>query len=274
MANAKHNQVVVLIPAFNSESDLRQTLASIAPAEQVDVLVVDDGSHKVLQREPLEQAYTGAGKLHLLVLPENRGITGALNAGLDWSWTQGYPLIARLDAGDLSRPDRFAKQQAEFEKDETLCLLGGWARFVDEIGKELFEMQHPTEDAPLRLAIRRYNPFVHPAVMIRASALKSVGGYPTDFEALEDWACFLLLMNQGTIRNLPEPLIDYVVSPTSISSRQQHQQAIGRIGLLWRHYDYSWNSTLGIARNLLIVMVPRRIKTWLRSVKISRPYLP
>jgi glycosyltransferase involved in cell wall biosynthesis len=87
--------VYVVIPAFNEPIDrlLRtvQSATSLACVERV--IVVDDGS-TTREPEPLE----GEG-LTVLFLAENRGVAGAMNAGI--ALVPDGALVCRLEVGDV-----------------------------------------------------------------------------------------------------------------------------------------------------------------------------
>ena len=260
------NDLAVLIPVFNAEDALLRTLGSIDPAEHVDVVVVDDGSVPPLTREPIRRAFRASGEVHLISGRKNTGITGALNDGLDYILQCGYQYVGRLDAGDVNLGPRFARQRTALETTPELAIVGCWVDFVDEKGASQFVLRHPTTDQGIRSAIRRFNPFVHPAVSFRAQAMDEIGGYPADYPALEDWAAFFKLLERGRGANLPEVLVRYEISPRSISSMQRFRQGKSKLKLLLMNFDGTVNATAGIVKTALILLLPR---AFLTSVKRS-----
>ncbi|WP_182075773.1 glycosyltransferase [Deefgea sp. CFH1-16] len=92
---------------------------------------------------------TVAARLRVLNLAQNKGIEGALNAGLQWATSRDYTWIARLDCGDENVSTRIALQMAFLAAHPEVVLLGGAASFVDQNGVEQFVLRHPTEHAEI-----------------------------------------------------------------------------------------------------------------------------
>ncbi|RAY63308.1 hypothetical protein DP185_24170, partial [Enterobacter hormaechei] len=93
------SDLIVLMPVYNDQKDMIKTLDSISEDDNdFLVLIIDDGSKIPLTLNDNEYKFNV--KIHRL--NENKGITGALNAGLDLiSEMDTVSYIARLDAGDV-----------------------------------------------------------------------------------------------------------------------------------------------------------------------------
>lgn len=255
--------VCYLIPYFNCFDDLLLTLRSLE-GESADVVIVDDGSAVSLASQLDTSQFNLT--IHLLELAANQGIEGALNRGLQFIDQQGYRYIARIDCGDLSMPGRIAAQVAAMEADKEIVLCGGWADYVNEEYEFLFTNKVPTDDSSLRKQMFLNNMFIHPAVMIRAEAIKQIGGYPTNRKAAEDYAVFFKLMQLGKVKNLPQSLIRYVVSSTSISSQKRNLQVKNRIRVIWDNKACSLHFAYGLMRSCLLLAFPRTVTMKLRSL--------
>lgn len=255
--------VCYLIPYFNCFDDLILTLRSLED-DSADVVIVDDGS-QVSLRSQLDVSQFKSN-IHVLELVANQGIEGALNRGLEYIYQQGYRYIARIDCGDLSLPGRIKAQVAAMEADEAIVLCGGWADYVNEEYEYLFTNKVPTDDSSLRKHMFLNNMFIHPAVMIRTDAIKEIGGYPTNRKAAEDYAVFFKLMQLGKVKNLPQSLIRYVVSSTSISSQKRNLQVRNRILVIWDNKACSLHFVYGLLRSCLLLAFPRTVTMKLRSL--------
>lgn len=264
------NSVAVLIPSYNGGDSLLETLASIAPEECVDVIVVDDGSRQKPRKEDLDKAFRGQGRVILHCLEKNLGIVGALNTGLSLAEQHGYRYIARLDAGDRNIGMRFAQQARFLDENPDHALVGSWVNFVSPEGKLLFTLKHPEKYDEIRKAMYRYNPFVHPATMFLLSAISEQGGYPDDYPALEDWACFLSMCQRYKAANLPEVLLAYEVSPDSISTRKRYSQSRSKVKLLAKYYALNVNQTVGLLKSIAIMMLPRGALTQVKKLLLNR----
>lgn len=139
----------------------------------------------------------------VLYLPENKGLAGALNAGLDKVNTEW---IARADADDENLPDRFAKQ-ALIASLEAADVIGGAICEVDRAGRFLAYRRPPADPAALRRFAKRRNPLNHMTVAMRASVLREAGGYP-ELYLREDYGLWATLLKMGArLTNMEDVLV-------------------------------------------------------------------
>ena len=113
--------VSVLLPVRNAEDTLPECLASLAAQTYADheVVAVDDHSSDG-SRAILERAAHADPRLRLLDNP-GRGLVAALNAA---AAAARAPLLARMDADDVSLPGRLSAQAARLGSDPRLAVLG------------------------------------------------------------------------------------------------------------------------------------------------------
>ncbi|MEZ9135575.1 glycosyltransferase [Vibrio sp. 10N.286.52.B1] len=260
------NKVVILIPSYNANEELFKTLRSIDKKEHVDVLVVDDGSDIKPKERELNENFLAQGNIFLLALEHNEGITSALNSGLKWIYERPYLYIARLDAGDFCKSERFVQQEAFLSNNPDYGIVGAWVNFIDEKYNFLFTLKHPTEDHDIRKVIYRYNPFVHPATMFRVDRIKEINGYPKGYPALEDWACFIKLIDNCKAYTINAVLLDYVVSTNSISTKKRFRQSLSKVKLLINNFKFTVNNFVGLFKNIVLLLLPRSILTTLKKV--------
>jgi len=242
-----------LIPVYSDPEGLGASLATLPAEVPLDVVVVDDGSDPPLPL-PLVSA---PHRVHLLRLPQNQGIARALNYGLEWILSQGYPYLARLDAGDTALPGRFAGQLAFLKTHPNHALVGGQAEFVDGGGRRLYRERLPQSYAELRRAMHLRNCFIHPAVMIRTSVLRELGPYRTDFPAAEDYELFFRVVRRHPSANLPSVVVRVRHNPRGISARYRRQQLFSRLRVQLAYFDPGLpESYLGLLQTLGLMLVP------------------
>ena len=89
------NRTVVIIPNYNGMKYLRNCLLSLRrqSVRSFDVLVVDNGS----QDGSAEAAAEEFPEVHFLMLGENTGFTGAVNAGIRESYDREYVILLNND---------------------------------------------------------------------------------------------------------------------------------------------------------------------------------
>jgi hypothetical protein len=133
--------------------------------------------------------------------------------------------LARMDSDDIARPQRFARQVAFLREHPDVLCVGGFIQEIDERGWLLIESRPPAEDGPMQeTALEGRSPVPHPTAMIRADAVRAVGGYRTELWPAEDLDLWLRLGERGRLANLAEIVLDYRVHHSSVSSRHHARQ--------------------------------------------------
>ncbi|WP_067146651.1 glycosyltransferase [Pseudotamlana agarivorans] len=264
------NNIIVLIPHYNNNEGLLQSLLSISETHlQVDILVIDDGSKNPPILKNLQQNYS-CGKIIMEVLEKNRGIENALNEGLNIIKKLDYEYIGRLDCGDLCLKDRFKKQVEYLTQNKDVFLLGTWANIKDTQGKLLYVLKHPTQYDDIKNKMYINSMFVHPSVVFRTEVLKHINGYPTNYKAAEDYAFFFKLIHKYKAENMPEALLDYIIDENSISSQKRFIQVKSRIRIIIHHFKFGIYPIYGLIRNILLLFMSRNITTVIKKVFNSK----
>lgn len=220
-AHVSHPLVTVLMPVHNGADHLPTALASVFAQDFADfeLLVVDDGS---TDATPAVLADCADPRLRVLRL-ERTGLVGALNRGLDEARGE---FIARLDADDEMLPGRVARQVERFRRDPGLVACGSdYLLFGAASG--LVRTPRGAKDCRAHLVFG--SPIAHPAVMLRADALRAHGvRYRAEYPHAEDFKLFSELAAIGTLENLAEPGLRYRIHPGQVSQveagPQQHVQ--------------------------------------------------
>ena len=216
--------VSVILPIYNSERYIVQAIESILSQTWGDfeLIGVDDGSKDSTPRLLAEIAARDA-RVRIISRP-NTGIVGALNDGL--AVARGE-FIARMDADDLSLPERFSRQVAFLRAHPEVVAVGCNVLRIDPddrpIGPEIFPTDHATILQKLRQGEGGTIP--HPGVMMRRSAVEAIGGYRQKFQWVEDLDLYLRLGEVGELANLPETLLSYRFQFESVNMTRQGQQA-------------------------------------------------
>jgi glycosyltransferase involved in cell wall biosynthesis len=259
------NQVCVLVPHYNAPEALQRSLGSIGSSEKTDVLVVDDGSTKPLDEDELRASARFEGRVYFLYLSQNQGIANALNAGLAWLNARSYAYIARLDCGDLCQPERLQKQVYFLEQNPAVALVGSWAIYVNEAGREILRLKLPTTNAAIRRSIFLACPFVHPSIMFRAAVLQKVSGYDPSSRFGEDYPFYFEVIKHFEVANLPEFLLTYQVSQTSMSSQNRALSLQKSLQTLRQNFYWGWWPVVGMAKHLMAFLLPRPVVLYLRK---------
>jgi hypothetical protein len=252
--NAALGDVGVLLPAYNGQADIERTLASFSEDAPVHVLIVDDGSTPPIVAPDLPNL-----SIEVLRMARNGGIEKALQSGIDALAERGFRYAARIDAGDLSVPQRLAKQRAYLEAHPQVAGLGMWTQVVTPGGEPLFMLTPPAEPDAIRRQRFYRSCLAHPSMMLRIDAVRAAGNYRADYRSAEDLDLFLRLMEHHDCANLPELGLYYELNLGGISATKRRAQVSSTLRLQLHYFNagnlYDW---LGLAKNLLHLVTPYR----------------
>ena len=183
----------MLIPAKNARETVRSAVISVLRGvpDAARVLVLNDASDDDTGAIVADLARRDA-RVGVLEADKPVGVAKALNALIEAAST---PLIARMDADDLSLPWRFRTQLRALER------IGADVVFANAIkfGPQALAVrpQPPVaispEGSPLELLLT--NTLLHPTLVGKKSAFTSIGGYRT--VPAEDWDLWMRLALAG-----------------------------------------------------------------------------
>jgi glycosyltransferase involved in cell wall biosynthesis len=154
-------------------------------------------------------------------LSSNQGLAAALNYLLQVVLQNPeYKFIARMDADDISMPDRIIKQRNFLLENNEISCVGTWYQEIDEEGKIISNRRFPVDHEGIRRLFFRQSPMAHPSVVYRRSLIEIAGAYPTDTLRLEDYVLWgNALKFNLKFANLPEYLLQFRVDRNFYSRR-------------------------------------------------------
>ena len=194
--------VSVVIKAYNHAAYVRQTIESVLSQsfQDFEIVATDDGSTD----GTLEVLRSfGDQRIHVEALPENRGISAAMNAAV--ARARGR-YLAILNSDDWALPGRLQKQAAFLDGNPGVSLVFGLPRFVDEAGEPTagfndFRLPLGFPDLSRRTWLRQFffgsNCLCAPTAMVRRSAYKDAGPYDPRLALLGDLDMWLRMLVAG-----------------------------------------------------------------------------
>jgi glycosyltransferase involved in cell wall biosynthesis len=198
------NRHLAIVPAFNESTTIRGVIADLrANAPEFDVVVVDDGSSdntSVLAHD------AGA---HVLTLPFNLGIGGAMQTGFRFAASRGYDLAVQVDGDGQHDADEIRKLKRTLEEHPDLDMVVG-SRFLEEDAAAF------RSSAPRRAGIRLFAGLLSLVVRQRVtdptSGFRVVGprgiqlfadDYPHDYPEVEA----ILMVHAHRLRTQEVPVL-------------------------------------------------------------------
>jgi len=211
----------LLIPTYAGDSPhfLRLAFESSVqrqtrPPDQV-VLVQDGPVPDALEVTIGELVATSPVPVHHILLEHNAGLGPALDRGLA---ACVHEIVARMDADDVSRPDRFERQLPLVEQGADI-VGSGLLEFGTSIDDVVGRRTPPVDPDEIRRVIAFRDPFNHPTIVYRKSAVLAAGGY-SDMALMEDYLLFTRMVAAGARpANLADPLVYYRVGAGAYARR-------------------------------------------------------
>src|SRR3954470_17445413 len=176
-------RISVLVPCFDDGATVREAVDSIVENEEVEVVVIDDGSRDPDTIAVLDDlAATGRVRL---VRQANAGVAAALRAG---TVAANGRYVFMLNSDDLAEPHALADLADALDADTGADFAFGWIHFFGDVD---FVARQPAWNPWILLYSNRWAI----SSLYRRDALEAVGGVP-DGSAYEDWDLLLGLAEQ------------------------------------------------------------------------------
>jgi glycosyltransferase involved in cell wall biosynthesis len=204
----------------DGERYLRAAIASVLDQGfgDFEFLILDDASSDASRTIV---ASCDDPRIRLIENERNLGLTRSLNRGIQLS-RGAY--IARMDADDLSLPDRLQKQVDFLDADPGCAVVASFSRRIDRNTAEVGVLKSPVGEEQIRRSLQRGNCLTHGSVMMRRQALESVGLYDEAMTHSQDYDLWLRLSEEHRICCIPELLYAWRDHEDSITSASLDEQ--------------------------------------------------
>ncbi len=218
--NIDKPMVSVIMSVYNSEKYLEDSVKSMLSQTHQDfefIIINDastDGTEKILKKfdDP---------RIKIITNHENLGLTKSLNKGIKLAKGK---YIARMDADDISLPQRLETQVNFLEKNPDYALVGSSYYQIDGTGKINTLINVLTGDPQIKEGLKKQNWFGHGSVMMRKDALLRIGGYDERFKFSQDYDLWLKFSELYKIANIDEPLYCWRATSSCISNEKRVEQ--------------------------------------------------
>ncbi len=216
-------KISVVMSVYNGERFLREAIDSILNQTYKDFefIIVNDGSTD--RSEKIIRSYKD--KRIRLINQKNHGLVYSLNKGVKLARSD---LIARMDADDVSKPDRLKEEIKLFNANIRLGLVGTFFELIDfENGQSLgIEITPLTKSIDIKRSMLFVNPIAHGSSMYRKEAYIDSGGYRSDYGPTEDYDLWRRISKNWELEIVPKVLFSYRINnPKSISQSKNKIQA-------------------------------------------------
>lgn len=268
MRMAKYENYSVLMSVYYKENPqyLEEAIKSIQEQTLLTdnfVLVCDGPLTAALDKVITQKEQEMGDVLDVIRLNRNRGLGNALNEGIKHCKNE---LIARMDSDDIAYTDRCEKQKSIFELHSEVSLCSG---IVEEFSQSPDSVDArrvlPETNAEIIEFAKERNPFNHPCVMYKKSAVEAVGSYQ-DFYLLEDYYLWLRMLMAGYQGyNLQEPLLHMRAGSDMYKRRSGLKYAIMQVALFRFMRKNRFISTKKYIKSCIIRSASSFAPNWIRK---------
>lgn len=203
--NKEHPKISVLMPVYNWELFLRESIESVLAQtfQDFEFIILDDASNDT-SRAIIWEYQKKDPRIKILCNNKNLWISKSRNILLD---NAKGKYIAILDHDDIALEHRLQVQFDYLETHRDIFLIWWWTIDIDHRWNEI-RRYHPITDSDKLMKMLEENCYIyHPSVMFRNS--KNFR-YNEEFESAEDYDFYLNLIKNGKkISNIPEMIIKY-----------------------------------------------------------------
>lgn len=205
--------VSVVMSVFNTDKYVHRAIESILnqTLKNFEFIIVNDAS--IDKTFSITHVYEKKDKRILLINNDrNLKIAHSLNIGISYAKAD---LIARMDADDISHPERLKLQYLFLKNHPEVAIVGTNISIADENENEVWKREYPTQSKELKKVMFRYAPFAHPSVMFRKKVFEEFGGYNSDMIPCEDIDFWFKVGAKYDFGNIPKTLLRYTLSDAS-----------------------------------------------------------
>ena len=204
--------ISVILSIYNGEKYLKEAIESILSQSynNFEFIIVNDGSTD----RSLEIINTYNDERIVLISRENRGLIESLNEGIKRAKGK---YIARMDADDISLPNRLEEQIRFMKKNIDIGVCGtAIIGFGEEIKEKAWKLS--SADKSLKTELLFSSCFAHPTVMIRRDILIDNNLYYNEnYVHAEDFELWTQMEKYTKFANLKIPLLKYRIVQDSIT---------------------------------------------------------
>lgn len=209
----KTPKISVLMPVYNAEKFLKEAIDSILNQtfKDFEFLIINDASTD--RSKGIILSYKDP-RIRYFENRKNLGVARTLNSGLRLAKGK---YIARMDADDISLPDRFKKQVKFMEKNPQTAVCGTWLQLINNKANDIWRC--PSDHETIKSLSLFYSSIYHPTVFIRVNILKKNNlSYNQSFIHAEDYELWVRIMEKTRVANLKEVLLFHRIHSNEVGN--------------------------------------------------------
>lgn len=220
----------------------------------------------------LEQ-YEQEKRVNIVYFPENRGLAVVLNDLLILCKEANIEYIVRMDADDISVPNRLANQVNYLLLHPEVDVVGGRIEEINEQSERNGKsVTYPLTHQECFKFFRYRDPLAHPAVMFRKSFFDKAKGYRNEYRKNQDtmlW--FDGFMNGCIFANLDETVLLFRVTDDFYKNRRngfmRAKKMLKDRFMINKALHYDWSAYLFSFLMFIMTLTPPFLKKFLYRIR-------
>lgn len=217
--------ISVVMSAYNEKrEELRKSVESILNQtyQDIEVIIVSDNPNNDVINSYLDSLTDS--RVKVIHNEQNIGLVASLNRAL--KEVRGE-YIARMDADDMSTPDRFEKQ-LKYLNDNNLDMIGSWMTLIDdsEEDKVIGKLEYPTTSESINKCLKYDSVMPHPTWLGKREVFDKLNGY-RNAKYCEDYDFLLRASYEGfKLGNIPEYCFKCRIRSNSVTRSNRSKQLL------------------------------------------------
>ena len=199
--------------------------------------------------------------IEILKYDKNKGLAAVLNNAIRLCKEKKYEYIVRMDADDISLPQRLEKQIEYLKKNTDVDVLGAQAYIIDS-NDNVYGKKNASQLINYRVLKRKCD-IIHPTVVFRSSFFDVVGYYDENAVLSEDYDLWFRADGKAIkIVSLKDRLLYFRFDINNIKRRKKAQKEIIKVKVKYlKIYDYLYlipHFLVKISPNFLLKLLINR----------------
>lgn len=235
----KHGEYIsVVMSVYNEEKYVASAIKSILNQTYTnfEFIIINDGSTD--NSESVIKSFDDERIVYKKI--EKVSFAAALNTGLKIA---KYDFIARMDADDISTPDRFEKQiNFLVENPAVQVLSSGYALFREKNISHIYQL--PVADKDIKEQLNYSSAICHAGSVFLKNHILNFGGYNENMDILEDIELWLRIRKETSFHNLDDILYLIRVKENSMTSNEASKPKQFFKDIYLKNFDKSYYENL------------------------------
>jgi glycosyltransferase involved in cell wall biosynthesis len=213
-------KITILMAVYNGEKFLREAVESILHQTFTDfeLLIINDASTD--KSMEILSSYEDP-RIRIINNEKNLGLTKSLNKGLSFAKSN---YIARMDADDISYPERLEIQYHYMEDNIDVDIVGSWIETIDENGNTINVGKNPHSSEEIYYILNFRNCLTHSSIMFRKDIIVGNGSYNETLYNAQDYELWHRISKVSRIYQIQRVLVKWRMHDNLTDSNKKRRQ--------------------------------------------------